>query len=262
MKNKKIIGIILPIFILIGSFIYYGFSQNTCPFEGCKLAENLLKFPEIYLEIAGFIYFITLLVLNLLKKKYLYKLLLVTGIIFEATIYSYEIVQGVFCPLCTTIILSLIYLGILEFKTYILSLLVIPIALFILTPIQKNNIKFNQHYNLIYSLTCPHCKKVEKYLDKTGIKYSKFTIKNNKNLIAFLHYFNINEVPVLIVKNKNITLIKGDKNILNYFKQQKENPVPSILNLNNKNSDILNNLIPQKEKFEGCSIINPKSCKN
>ena len=93
---------------------------------------------------------------------------------------------------------------------------------FLMIPQTKSFVIKKGNY-LIQSSSCEHCKKVKKYLTINRIAFSKIDIEEieAKNFATFL---NFRQIPILIIKKrKKIEIIKGDKNIINFFETQKEN---------------------------------------
>lgn len=79
---------------------------------------------------------------------------------------------------------------------------------------------------LFYAKTCPHCKKVERYLKKKNIEIEKKEVfhskENQKLLFEFAKKCGIRNnigVPFLYIK-KDKKCIIGDDPIINYFEKK------------------------------------------
>lgn len=211
--------------------------QNTslCGEVGCKLAGQLLKFDPIYLHYFGLISVFILVILGArsLKSTFfetLYFMVLYAAIAFEATILGYQFLANPEpCLFCLGVFSSLLVIALFShFKNFIVilaAILAVYIALNTLA-IPKNKAYVTQPGNyLIQSDTCPHCIKVKTYFKDNNISYTPIPSKE-VNARGFLKFVDINSIPVLIIKDASeMTVIKGDKQIIAHFDGQKKEEV-------------------------------------
>jgi len=87
---------------------------------------------------------------------------------------------------------------------------------FLAIPASKTFIEQDGTY-LIQSPTCPHCKKVKKYMHENNIEFTKIDIKEIEAQ-HFATFINFKSIPILVIKEgKNIKIINGDKNIIDSY---------------------------------------------
>ena len=240
--------------------------SSLCHSKGCELAGGLLNIPAIWLNYIGIIAIFILLVLGYLtliqafSKRYFF-IVLSSMLIFETIMIGYQyFASPELCKFCLGVYSFLWLISVLTMRWKILFLLPAIIAIFsalyfLAIPKQISFLSSNGNY-LIQSNTCPHCKKVKKFLDKNSISYTKLDAKRieSREFVKFLGYKTI---PVLLVKtSNNIKIINGDTNIINYFthhdkksKQELQKTPPT---------DILK--IPSDDNGCGIDIFEEKSC--
>ena len=230
--------VFLPFLLLIyiGVETYLKLQHTSlCEASGCKLAGELLKFNPMYLNYFGFISILVLLFLGYrsLKSSFfetLFFMVLYAAIAFEATILSYQfIVNPEACLFCLGIFSSLL---IIAFFNHIKNASIIIVSVFsillglstLAIPENKSFITIPGLY-LIQSDTCSHCKKVKAYFAKQRIDYTAISAKN-VNARGFLKFVDIHTIPTLVIKEASgITLITGDKKIIEHFERQNTNEI-------------------------------------
>lgn len=239
--------VFLPFLLLvyIGLETYLKLQHTSlCEASGCKLAGELLRFNPMYLNYFGFISILALFVLGYrsLKSTFfetLFFVVLYAAIAFEATILSYQfIVNPEACLFCLGVFSSLLLIALFNHGKhfYIVIVVVLSILLGLSTLAIPQNKSFitSPGLYLIQSETCSHCKKVKKYFAEYHIEYTSIPSKEI-NARGFLKFVDIHSIPVLIIKEpSNITILKGDKNIIAHFEAQnikevlkdEENAVP------------------------------------
>jgi glutaredoxin-related protein len=267
---KKISFIYLPLLFLIyvsTEAILKLFHSSLCESTGCKLADNLLRFDSIYLNFVGVFDALIILILGWLSfnKKISEKaffLVLIASLLFETIMLGYQYyVSPQMCKFCIGVYAFLVIITILSTKKYFFivvpAIISVFIALsFLALPKSKAFVVKNGNY-LIQSPLCPHCKKVKEYLKKENIKFKKLDISDieSKNFATFLDFKTI---PILIVKNnKDVKIINGDKNIIEYFKSKKTTVIQNIETPVQEESSSSTSLLYEddKEANEGCGFI-------
>ena len=245
----------------IATILFKG--ESFCLNQGCKIIENLTTVPTIYINLAGFIYFLAVL----LTSRWLQnrpqptfdwlRLLLLTGLVLEGVLFSYQLfVAQTFCSYCL-IILAFVFLlnAIYGRKQFILG---IPLFLMISAAfaslnfgpsqimVQKQNLEAGtlavkgqandiSKLYLFFSSNCPHCKNVLGVIaDDINCQLNFNPIDRIESLdlpaLSYNHDYkpsinrlllsllNINTIPVLLAENEDdITVIKGESAIVNFI---------------------------------------------
>jgi len=232
--------------ILIASEIYLNFQQKTlCQGEGCFLVHTFDTYN--LLNYIGFSLFFCLTIISffdLLEIKFMWLLNLRTYILALAIIVEgYFIglqkwILNEFCSYCL-IVAGLIFLCFfLDYKlplkektlffsseslknTSIYKIAFLGcLSLFLATFLVKIPLKpleFNSPI-LIYKKNCPHCEEVKKFAKEHNISLKLYEVNEVISLIRLLRY---NNVPILIYKENNKTLvIEGENNIKNWLKEK------------------------------------------
>jgi len=212
--------------------------KSLCGEVGCKLAGELLNFDALYLNYAGLagVFVLTILGFLSLKNKFYEALFFVglySAIAFEATIISYQFIANPEpCIFCLGVISSLLLIALVShikhFAITVATVLSIFVGLNTLAITQNKAFTTTEGNYLIYSSTCPHCKKVKAYLAKHKIDYTPISVKES-NARMFLKFANITSIPVLIVKNKrDLTVTVGDKKIISHFEKPVKKDIDNI----------------------------------
>ncbi len=222
--------VILPLlfFIYNASETYLKLNHSSlCESTGCKLADGLLRFDSIYLNYIGVMTALMLLVLgfltykNKMDKKLFYTLLFVS-ILFETIMLSFQFYGSPqMCKFCMGVYGFLIAIALFTMGRYFALIVPAVVALvmamsFLKIPNQAPQLQADGTY-LIQSPTCPHCKKVKKYLKEHEIEFKKIAISKpqSQNFITFMGYHTI---PMLLVKKGNeVQIINGDEAIIEYY---------------------------------------------
>jgi uncharacterized membrane protein/glutaredoxin len=229
--------------------------KTLCSSQGCKIVDSFARFGNSFMCLLGTLLFLFLLVIYLWelksrKKNLLLDLVLIAALTGEGYLIGFQLfgVEHI-CYFCLTVFITIlgltlvrffensriVGLGFLGFLSVVFLTFIVPPKGF--TPLPKTK------YVLIYSPTCPHCRKVEKFLNSRGVKYSKIPYREVLNLLLSME---TERIPVLLVreKDKRVFLI-GEEEIYNYFR--KENPFQVPLNWYQP---------PQG----ACSLFETKSC--
>jgi glutaredoxin/uncharacterized membrane protein len=231
---RVVLPILLWIYLAIETYLKLHHT-SLCGEVGCKLAGELLNFNPLYLNYVGLVAILVLALVGFLSIKRdifekIFFLILYSAIAFESTIIIYQFIANPqICIFCLGIWSSLITIAILSNPKNSILILSIIVAISLglnSLGIYKNSayVVKNETY-LIQSKTCPHCKKVKKYLKEKNIKYNPISIKE-ANARGFLKFLNIESIPVLILKERyNTHIIQGDREILKYFKKDKTDKI-------------------------------------
>lgn len=268
--------VFLPFLLLgyIATETYFKLQHTSlCGNTGCKLAGELLNFNAIYLNYFGAVGVAILIVLGILSLKNkayesLFYITLYAAIAFEATLLSYQFIANPEpCLFCLGIFSSLLLIALLSHIKHFLFTLAIALAIFMALntlAVTKNRVFVTAPGNyLIQSESCPHCKKVKAYLEKSNTPYIPLSIKE-ASARNFLKFVGIRSIPVLLIKDASDTkIITGDQKIITYFKsnykQKKEekhsNPhsaQSSSLDLGT--TDLSSDFLSQGGGDSGCEI--------
>jgi len=194
---------------------------------GCELAGALLNFDAIYLNYLGVFAALIILVLGVLSYKrkipqVLFFVVLVSSLLFETIMLGYQyFASPKMCIFCMGIYAFLVVILLLTARRYFLMVVPTVISVlmalsFLAIPTSKTVIEKDGTY-LIQSPTCPHCKKVKKYMHENNIEFTKINIEEIEAQ-NFAKFLNFKTIPILVTKEgKNIKIINGDKNIINAY---------------------------------------------
>jgi len=195
--------------------------------------------------------------------------------VFETVMIGYQyFASPELCKFCLGVYGSLILIAVLTMKErffFLLPAIVAPLVALQLLAVPKSDsfVKDDAIY-LIQSPTCPHCKKVKEFMDKNSIAYTKLDARDieARNFIKYLGYKTI---PVLVVKKgHSVSLINGDRDILEYFNKDKQkqkapekaskNSSESLPTQTSSSVDLLGDV---GASSDGCGIelLEEKSCK-
>ena len=261
---RFIARVFLPFLLLcyIGVETYLKLHHTSlCGEVGCKLAGELLNFKSIYLNYIGIGGVFMLMVFGFLSLKskiyeILFSIALYGAIAFETTIISYQFVANIEpCIFCLGVISSLLLIALFSQPKHFGITLVTVVAIFVgmhILGVSKNkNFMVKDGTYLIYSKSCPHCKKVKAYLAEHNIKYTPISTQE-ASARNFLKFAGVTQIPVMVLKDRlRREFLIGDKNIITHFNDEKSStkdnsfqPIDSGFS-----SDFLN-----AGDNEGCSI--------
>ena len=202
-------------------------ASETAEPTGCELAGALLNFDAIYLNYIGILAAFTILVLGILSYKkiipeILFFIVLISSLLFETIMLGYQyFVSPAMCVFCMGIYAFLVITLLLSSRKYFLATVPTVIAVlvaltFLAIPKATTFVQKDGTY-LLQSESCPHCKKVKKYMNDNNIEFTKIDIEQieAQNFATFL---NFKSIPILITKEgKNVKIINGDKNIIDSY---------------------------------------------
>ncbi|HHD81964.1 MAG TPA: hypothetical protein ENK94_02095 [Campylobacterales bacterium] len=227
----KILGfIVAPLLFLtyIAVELYLKLNKSSlCASSGCELAGALLKFDNIYLYYFGILAATAILILGLLSYRkiipeILFFIVLISSLLFETVMLGYQYYASPeMCVFCMGVYGFL--WGILLLSSWKYFLMTIPAVIALLTALSFLAIPKATSFlpkdgtYLLQSDSCPHCKKVKAYMHENNIPFMKIDIGQieAQNFATFL---NFKTIPILITKKgKNITIINGDKDIINSY---------------------------------------------
>lgn len=194
---------------------------------GCELAGALLNFDAIYLNYLGIFAALSILILGILSYKkiipeILFFIVLISSLLFETIMLGYQyFASPAMCTFCMGIyaflVLTLFFASRKYFLMVVPAVLAVLIALsFLAIPSAKTFIVKDGTY-LLQSESCPHCKKVKKYMNENNINFTKIDIEGIEAQ-HFATFLNFKSIPILIKKEgKNVSIINGDKNIIDSY---------------------------------------------
>jgi len=235
MNMRKFSFVYLPLLFLVYLSVetYLKLNHSSlCHSRGCELAGGLLKIPAIELNYIGIASAVVLLILGYMtyirafSKRYFF-IFLSSMILFETIMLGYQyFASPELCKFCMGVYGSLLTIALFTMRekvVFLLPAILAPLVALYLLAIPKSDTFITKDANyLIQSQTCPHCKKVKKFLKEKDIDFIKLDAKSieARNFVKFLGYKTI---PVLVVKNgSHISIINGDENIIKYFSTKSE----------------------------------------
>jgi glutaredoxin len=195
-----------------------------CGAVGCKLAGELLEVKSIYLNYFGMVgaFLLTLFgYLSIKDERYepIFYTLIFGALAFESTIIGYQFFANpLLCIFCLGVFGTLFLIALLSFpKRAVIFLTIVGAvmaALSILSITKTQSFISGDGKYLIASPTCPHCKKVKKYLKEHDIDYITLPIKEASSR-SYLRYMGISSIPVWIERKGHETkVVVGDENII------------------------------------------------
>jgi len=228
--SRVLLPLILLIYIAVETYAKLHHT-SICGTTGCKLAGELLWFNSLYLNYFGALGALAIAVigwLSLQKKSFeiLFYVILYAAIAFESIMIAYQVLANPEpCIFCLGVYGGLLLIALFANWRYLLYALPAVAALYLsmgsLALTANRSIMTEDGTYLISSKSCPHCKKVKKYFSEASIDYRTISIKD-ANARFFIKQLDINTIPVLVIKEKNRSVvIKGDKEIIAYFEKQK-----------------------------------------
>ena len=184
----RILGLLGTIIIATQIAFSWFTGSSYCPNDGCRLVESLTAVPPLYINCLGIAFFLLIVLLARPPKKNtaprlgFLSLVLVSGLAFEAALFSYQIlVAQTFCSYCLTILslvvlMNLLY-GLRQLIAGVSIFAAITMAFSVLTFLpagadsqtyslknaaygKKSCSKPTKEIYLIFSADCPHCQNV------------------------------------------------------------------------------------------------------
>ncbi len=250
---------------------------ELCFNESCTLVESYLNLDPFIVNLAGGMFFLSILCLSFFAQrdkalKSIMEFLMLCGFIAEGILLGIQMfLVHSFCSYCLTIC-SLIILTGLVYRPgiFIAGILFMSLELGLFSAIKlpyAGNVSLNSGTYavkscsnpvsvayLIFSESCPHCKKVINALHgcvSCEIHFNPVSEINEELLpgltpiedykpeinVMALKLFGINSVPVIIEQTKNgFDIIKGDAAILRYIREScfcgSQKPAPADVNAN------------------------------
>jgi len=196
---------------------------------GCELAGALLNFDAIYINYLGVFAALTLFILGVLSYKrkipqLLFFVVLVASLLFETIMLGYQyFASPKMCVFCMGVYAFLVVILLSTARRYALAVIPAVVAVlmalsFLAIPTSKTFIEKEGTY-LIQSPTCPHCKKVKKYMHEHNIDFTKIDIAQIEAQ-HFATFLNFKSIPILVIKEgNNVKIINGDRNIIDSYEK-------------------------------------------
>ena len=259
---KIISRIFLPLLLLA----YIGYEtwlklhhQSLCSATGCKLAGELLRFPDIYLNYMGMAAVGAILLFGLLSLfnrafEKLYFITLYAAIAFESIMIGYQIlVNPEPCLFCLGVYGGLLLVALTSRANLFLYALPAILSIFfalsdLAIPRNEALIKGDGLY-LIASDHCPHCKKVKAFFAEKHIDYTRLSV-TDPSVRHLAKALGIGEIPILIQREGGKTVILyGDQPIIASFTKTAKAEKSESTAMPTAPGDLYAN--PQEE---GCSL--------
>ena len=163
-------------------------------------------------------------VLSYAKKipEILFFIVLISSLLFETIMLGYQYwASPEMCKFCMGIYAFLAVTLLLSSRKYFAMTIPAVISLlmalsFLNIPQSKSFVTEDGTY-LLQSESCPHCKKVKKYMHENNIDFKKIDIEGIEAQ-HFATFLNFKTIPILITKEgKNIKIINGDHDIIDSY---------------------------------------------
>ena len=240
MNFKKISAIIMPIILIayVGTETWMKMQHSSlCESTGCKMADTLLNFNGIYLDFLGITAGMLMLVTAILWAKHevfkpLFFVSLYSAIAFETVMIGFQaFANPELCKFCLGVYSILLLTAFLTERRYLLyatpAIIAIFAALSTLSIPKNMPIVTKDGIYLIHSEKCPHCKKVKAFFKDNNISYHPIAI-SNPNAKMSATSLGIMQIPIAIIKKDDkIEILKGDRDIINYFKKPNSSELKS-----------------------------------
>ena len=272
--TRILLPLLLLVYIAVETYLKLHHT-SLCSAQGCKLAGELLRFDAIYLNYFGLGAAFVMLLLGIAsfksqKAESFFFALLYGAVAFEGTIFLYQLYSNPEpCLFCMGVFGGLLLIAVANRTKDILSIFAIVLALAsglgVLAIPKNQSLMQNPGRYLIFSATCPHCKKVKAYLKKEHIDYTPISVTTAGARYA-LKFMGISHIPVLAEKEAHsLHYFVGDETIIDHIKQTR---LPAD---ENKETAASSNAAPILDTGflsaggadEGCtlSITEPSPCK-
>ncbi|WP_025270080.1 hypothetical protein [Hippea sp. KM1] len=232
------------------------FNYTICHSSGCLLVARHVRFGEIVMLFIGEAFFLILLIVSFVKnektKGLLLDAMLIAALACEGFLVGYQLFWiGDICYFCFGVFITIIILSLIRIQQSLritagfLSFLALLMMLWMVKPNQQLPILPKEDKILIYSSHCPHCMRLIKTLNLSNLKIKMIEASKLSNILKSL---NINEVPVLIEREKDgLSITIGDK------------PIEEKLNLETKKQsvDIFNTEDLIQQNGSACRLNKP-----
>ena len=228
---KKLSFIFLPIlfFLYVAGETYLKLNHSSlCASTGCKLADSLLLFDSIYLNYIGMVAGLGILITGILTYKKVihtnfFYIVVGSALLFETIMLGYQyFASPEMCKFCMGVYTFLVVIMLTaSFRHFIVTAMGVVSVLmalsFLAIPQSKPYVVKDGTY-LLQSPSCPHCKKVKKYMKENYIEFTKIDIASIEAQ-HFATFLNFKTIPILIKKEgSHIKIINGDKDIIDSYK--------------------------------------------
>ncbi len=257
MMGKHIFRLLAVAGIVVSAVDLYGIEALSpiCVSSGCTIVNQITPFGGTPFAAVGIAIFSFLLIVSFYKNLLILLDITVSlSLISEGTLIGFqEFHLQSFCTICVGIFIIIVLMFALRLfkKNSSKPILAMGLAgfaaLFMLSFILYTPIwQPETGMNLIYSNNCSHCENIIKKIEKDKPLYKKIHLINLKKAKAFLFNIGIKNIPVLIIKGKNIKIIKG------------ENGIDKEL-FGNVNNDTLLNILNSQSK-DSCNFTTAGDC--
>ena len=220
--------------IIVGiELIMQVLNTSVCYTEGCKIVAQYARYGDIAMLVPGILAFASLFLLSGLslsiheqKLDWIVDIILSAAITAEGFLVGYQIFRlHTFCAFCLAVFETFLLLGILralegrkEIAAGFAGFTVIISLFYLILPAGVGSdcdcIK-NSRLTLFYNDACPHCKAIEDMCKDCDIEVNKVSAKEH---ITLFDSMNINEVPVLLVNDKQEKrILVGESKIREYL---------------------------------------------
>jgi len=237
--------------------------ESLCSSNGCKIVDSFARYGNGFMCGVGAFVFLLLFAFLVLEEKRpffgkLFDLVLMASLAGEGYLLGFQLFGvGTICHFCFGVFLIFVTLGVFRILHgsrwvwfgYWALLAVLVVTFFVppkgFTPLPK------EKFVLIYSPSCPHCKRVIELLKSKKIRFAGV---NYRKVLNFLYTLGDTDIPVLVVRGKGkFTILVGEVPITAYVealtkgnstggKVLKVSPKLSLPSVNNE--------------AEACSIFN------
>ncbi len=250
MKRKKNWGFKLLIVLLIISIVLISteyflnnfFHTSICQNNACLITDYLIDIDRNFLLILALIYFLMLLIFLLLFNYsqgdvffFFILFFLNIALIFDTQLILKMFLEfNIICWFCLSVFLlnlSIFVLFMILYKNKKISLsqflfiFIGMVVIYILLNHKSITKLPSSNYILVYSENCPACKDVlEKISNKNTLK--SISLVPIYKLYPFIKIFDIQKVPILLIKEKNrIEIYSGYDDVLKQLSIPDNEPI-------------------------------------
>ena len=213
--------------LILLEFILSLNGRSLCSEKSCTIISSITG-SEKEMLLAGMVYFGTLSVLLALGRFSIAALLSLSGLSAEIVFLMRQALEyHTWCSFCLIIAAGVVAVAVLSFALVKPSLNEVVISgsmigsfilAFLLTSIPLEPIRQNKV--LIYSPSCPHCKRVIQFCKEQGIELS---LCRETNVRGILYCLGVRGVPALLVREKDsVRIIEGERDVIAYLSQRRQ----------------------------------------
>jgi len=252
MKEKVIFRLISVAGLILSTSDLYGIivSSPICKASGCLIVNEITPFGSMPFVVIGIALFSFLLIASFYRRgEDLIDFAVSLAFTFEGALLGFQLFYiHLLCTVCVGIAIVISLLFIMRFFRKRSSKIVFYLAVsgFVGLLLISRMLYIPVWHplpgkTLIYTLKCPHCENIIREIknDKTLVRTVRMIKLSQAK--GFLMNSGIKSVPVLVLKDKNIRLLVGEKQISeNLFKKNSASDIKMLNELKLNQTDSCN----------------------